>query len=358
MTTIARTSCGAACEANVWHRLLVGACLLLPCLIGCQGPLKPIFPETNPPVVWPKTPDQPRIRYIGQLTGEESLHAPTKGLQAFGEIFTGPKPKIGFSTPMAVIAKDDLVFVADGQAQTVYRMDLAARTISPIRVAAGKPLEWPIDIAFMKDNLVVADSKRAAVFVFDMLGGYQRTIGSGELTRPASISHDATTDELAVVDSAAHNCKIFDSAGAKKRTISARGSALGEINFPTGIARVLDRGFAIADSMNFRIQILGSDGKPLISFGHKGDAAGDFALPRDVATDSEGHLYVLDNQFENIQIFDDQGQLLMSFGQEGRGPGEFYLPSGISIDDRDRIWIADTYNRRVQVFQYLKEPQP
>jgi 6-bladed beta-propeller len=259
---------------------------------------------------------------------------------------------------MSVIAKGDLVFVADGQNQAVYRMDLASRTFTTMRDTGSKRLEWPIDLTFVKDSIAVADSKRAAVFLFNMDGVYQRAIGERDLKRPAAIAHDATADELYVIDSGAHDCKVFDASGNKRRTIGTRGSASGQFNFPTGITRLSDRGLAIADSMNFRVQLLAPDGSPRASFGHKGDAAGDFALPRDVATDSQGHLYVLDNQFENIQLFDDQGRLLMALGQEGRGPGEFYLPAGISIDDQDRIWIADTYNRRVQVFQYLKETQP
>ncbi|MEK6642457.1 MAG: 6-bladed beta-propeller [Planctomycetota bacterium] len=358
MTTDLLTFSRAACQALRLRATLVFLTIAIVANLGCQGPLKPVFTDQNPPIVWPKSPDQPRIRYIGQLTGEDSLHAPAKGLQSLGELFTGPKPKIGFSTPMSVIAKGDLVFVADGQNQAVYRMDLASRSFATIRDTGSKRLEWPIDLAFAKDSIAVVDSKRAAIFLFNMDGVYQRTIGEGQLKRPASITHDASTDELFVIDSGSHNCKVFDATGTKIRTIGARGAAAGEINFPTGIARLLDRGFAIADSMNFRIQILRSDGLPLLSFGHKGDAAGDFALPRDVATDSQGNIYVLDNQFENIQLFDDQGRLLMALGQEGRGPGEFYLPAGISIDDQDRIWIADTYNRRVQVFQYLKETQP
>lgn len=324
-------------------------------LAGCQAPLKPIFPDVSPPVVWPKPPDQPRIRYIGQLTGEESLGVQPKGLEALGQLLTGPKAKIGFSTPTAVLARGDNVYVADGQRHAVYMLNLSARKFGAIRQAAGRSLEWPIDLAFVGDELAVSDSNRAAVFLFDRGGIYRRCIGEGDLKRPGSLAVDKKTGDVWVVDSAAHDCKVFSPDGRLKARIGQRGAGSAQFNFPVGIACHPDGAVVIADSMNFRVQLLSREGSPLTLFGNKGDAAGDFALPRDVAVDSQGHIYVLDNQFENIQIFDKHGRLLMSLGQEGRGPGEFYLPSGIAIDEQDRIWVADTYNRRVQVFQFIKE---
>jgi DNA-binding beta-propeller fold protein YncE len=321
---------------------------------GCQQPLKPIFSEANREIVWPKAPDQPRIRYVGQLVGEASLGAKTKGFEALGEIFTGAKPKIGFSTPMAIAVQGDVVYVADGQNHSVYVLNLASRVFATISQAGARPLEWPIDLAIRGESLLVADSSRGAVFVYDFAGAYKAAVGDGALKRPSGIAVDRNSGDLWVVDSAAHDCKVFDSNGQLKRTFGQRGASAGQFNYPVGLGIHPEVGVAIADSMNFRVQLISSEGAPKAMFGQKGDAAGDFALPRDVAIDSEGHLYVLDNQFENVQIFDRTGRLLMAFGQEGRGPGEFYLPSGITIDDQDRIWIADTYNRRVQVFQYLR----
>ena len=331
----------------------IGAVAVLALIAGCERPLRPIFPEEKQSLVWPKPPDVPRIRYIGQLTGEESLGARPKGLEALGAIFTGPKPKIGFSTPMAVAVHGDVVFVADAQNHAVYALNLAARTIATISQAAGRPLEWPIDLAMRGDSLLVVDSNRAAIFAYDSSGIYQQSMGQDVLKRPVAIAVDRASGELWVLDSGSHECKLFGADGHLKRAFGQRGSAPGQFNFPVGLSLHPAIGIAVADSMNFRVQLLGYDGSSKASFGQKGDAAGDFALPRDVAIDSQGHLYVLDNQFENVQIFDDAGRLLMAFGQEGLGPGEFYLPSGITIDERDRIWVADTYNRRVQVFQYL-----
>src|ERR1041384_1645407 len=78
--------------------LLVGVAALM----GCAGPSGPIFPAVVPSIVWPKPPDAPRIRYVGQLKGESSLGRKPAGLAALRAVLGGPPPVIDFATPMAV----------------------------------------------------------------------------------------------------------------------------------------------------------------------------------------------------------------------------------------------------------------
>lgn len=337
------------------------AIILFALLPACQRPLRPVFPEIAPPIQWPAPPDEPRVRYIGELSGEESLGKPAA--VTLKSLLAGPDPTAGFSTPMGVAvislssrapgAHEDRVFVADGQNRAVHVLDLATREYSVITHAEGGPLEWPLDVDVAGDLLAVADSRRAAVFLYDASGIFIRTVGDGILHRPSGVAWDGKTQTLWVVDSALHACVAFDANGRERMRVGGRGDGSGEFNYPAGIGWGEAVGLVVADSMNFRVQILDGAGRPVRSFGKKGDAAGDFALPRDVAVDRNGHIYVLDSQFENVQVFDAEGRLLMSWGGEGRGPGEFYLPTGICIDARERIWIADSYNRRVQVFQFL-----
>lgn len=320
---------------------------------GCQQPLKPVFEEITPAIQWPAPPDAPRIRFIGELSGEASLKKPRPF--SFKALLTGPDPVIAFSTPTSVAARGPLVFVADGQSHCIFRMNLDTRDFHTIGVGGPHPLQWPADLALVGDKLAVVDSLQAVVLVFTMEGQLVRTIGEGILQRPVAVVYREGTGEWWVLDAALHTLIVFDGEGREKQRIGKRGEAPGEFNFPAGLTYSDRVGFIVTDSMNFRVQLLDAEGRPKIAFGRKGDAAGDFSLPRGTAVDSEGHVYVLDNQFENIQIFNESGQLLMAWGAEGRQPGQFYLPGGIFIDESDRIWVADTYNRRVQVFQYLRE---
>ncbi len=328
---------------------------------GCAAPRGPIFDPPDPPIVWPPPPDEPRIRYIGELTGEASLGVRPKGWAAVRAVIAGPQPTGRFVAPTAVAVAGSKVFVADRGTKPVagvHVLDLDARRYAFITDAGGEPLGWPIDVAIAGSLVAVADAQRSCVELFEPSGRHVRTIRDG-LKRPASLAFDPQTQSLYVLDSAAHGVAVFTLDGTPRGRFGSRGLEPGRFNYPTALTLADFGGFrrlVVADAMNFRVQILEPDGSPLRVFGQKGDAAGDFALPRDVAVDSAGHIYVLDNQFENVQIFDAAGRLLMAFGREGHAPGEFWLPSGITIDATDRIWIADTYNRRVQVFERIPEP--
>ncbi len=334
-------------------------CLIAPLLLtACSEMRGPAFSMRGTSIVWPSAPDAPRIRYIGEIRGERSLGINKTGWTKFSEALTGPAPTLEFSTPMSIAVHGETIFVADPQNGTVFKVQLAPRSIQPISTAAGKPLRWPIDCDASSTTLAIADSQRAAVFLYSLDGTFRHALGQGALKRPSAVAWDSRNNRWWVLDTGAHACVLFDESGAQISRIGAKGTSPGQFNFPAGLAHHPALGAIVADSMNFRVQMLGADGNTPVAFGKKGDAAGDFAMPRDVAADSDGNLYVLDNQFENIQVFDRQQRLLMALGRGGTRPGEFSLPSGITIDGRDRIWIADTYNRRVQVFQYLKEARP
>ncbi len=349
-----REACAAAAR-RPRAALLIVACAI----VGCQRPLGPVFPAVAPPLEWPAPPDAPRIRYVGELTGEASVARRPSGFAALGEALTGPKPRAVFVRPMAVAVRGPEVFVADaaGGVGRVHVLDVENRGYRSIPADATE-LRWPIDVASGADGLAVADAQAAVVFIFDESGRLRREIGRGELVRPAAVAWGDADDALWVLDAGAHCLVVFDKSGQRLRRIATRGAAPGQLNFPAGFclaAREPGPVAIVADAMNFRVQVFDALGEFVGQYGRKGDAAGNFSLPRDVATDSDGHMYVLDNQFENVQVFDRDFRLLMAFGEGGAGRGQFQLPSGITIDERDRIWVADTYNRRVQVFQYRKE---
>ena len=134
----------------------------------------------------------------------------------------------------------------------------------------------------------------------------------------------------------------------------SQGTAAGQFNYPTNVARGGDGRIYVTDSMNFRVQVFDPDGQFLSMFGHLGDGSGDFNRPKGVSVDSEGHVYVVEGLNDVVQIFDGDGRLLLDFGESGKGPGQFWLPSGIAIVN-DIVYVADAANRRVQLFEYVSE---
>lgn len=327
-------------------------------VVGCQQPLGPIFPEVSPAIEWPPPPDQPRIRYVGELRGEASLGVRETGWPAFQAVLTGPRAQVEFVRPCAVAVAGDLVFVADTGLGVVHRLDLASRRYKLLRGSPDDALRVPIGLAIGEGRLVVTDRGRGVVDIFDLEGEWRRSQRWPEIIAPVGVTWDPEGRVFWFTDAASHTCWATSDLTNLSRQVGEEGNGPGQFNHPIAVSCHPTTGLVVADAMNFRVQLFNAAGRVTGTFGQKGDAAGDFSLPRGVATDSEGHIYVLDSQFENIQIFNPHGQLLMAFGEGGDGRGRFSLPGGIAIDERDRIWVADGYNRRVQVFQYLPEKGP
>jgi DNA-binding beta-propeller fold protein YncE len=332
-------------------------------LAGCSSQPGPIFTERAEPIEWPAAPEPARIRYVGELVTDADLRPVRSFGQSMGEMLFGGKPRQSMLTPYAVCG-DDLgrVFVADSNAQTVHVFDLNQRTYTRWQPPTDGPetprFSQPIGLAWdPSGRLIVSDSMAGILFVFNREGELIDRWGAGVLSRPCGVAIDPQRDRLYVADAGLHQVLVLDLKGQLIRRIGARGTALGQFNFPTHVTVDSVGRLYVSDTLNFRVQQFDTDLKPIRQIGQKGDLPGYFSHPKGVAVDAEDHLYVVDAQFESIQVFDPEGLLLMQFGEEGHGEGEFWIPTGIYIDQSQRLWIADSYNRRLQVFQYLPEPE-
>jgi DNA-binding beta-propeller fold protein YncE len=323
-----------------------------------------LFPRIENVPVWPDPPEQPRIRYIGQLSLESDLR-PQKDLgQAVAEAIFGKREAAGLLNPYAICTDSaNRLFVADAAGQVVHVIDLERRKWTRL-VPNVRPKRFGHPVALAYDatppgRLFVVDSVDHCIYVFSRGEKYARAIGSEYLTRPCGIAFDESAGRLLVVDAAAHEVIALTPDGQLIERRGRRGTQPGEFNYPTNIAIDSTGRIYVSDSLNFRVQQLNNQLQPLQVFGKKGDMPGYFAQPKGLAVDSDDHLYVVDANFESVQIFDEAGQLMLHFGEEGRKPGEFWLPAGICFDrPSNRIWVADTYNKRVQAFEYLSQSSP
>ncbi|UCG32020.1 MAG: 6-bladed beta-propeller [Phycisphaerales bacterium] len=337
--------------------------LFLPLAVsGCARPLRPIFEEQRPAMIWPAPPTEApaRIRYVGQLASSADLKPPQKPFQALGDLFVGAKAPERLYGPRAIVCTEggQRVWVADPGGRCVHVFDLDRREYTKIERAGNEHLLTPVGLCLGPDHSIfVCDSEAIAVHRFNAdTNSFSESLRLPEdVIRPAAISYSAADGKLYVVDVSAHDIKVLELDGSLRRLLGSRGREAGEFNFPCDIVHDGDL-IWVVDAGNHRVQGLTRTGEPVLTLGQAGDAMGDLALPKGVALDSDGHIYVVDARFENVQVFDGDGTLLLVFGQEGIGPGEFWLPAGIYIDANDRIWICDSYNGRVQVFDYLKPP--
>jgi sugar lactone lactonase YvrE len=334
----------------------VVAAALLGVVVGCASPAGELLTLARTPVVWPKDPDPPRVRLLGEIASQTELRRKKSFGESFNELLFGREESRRLMNPYAVAVHSDgnRVAVTDTNGGCVHLFDLATQTYSwwDACASATDRLECPVGVAWAGETLCVADSQRHALAIFDAQDK-GRWIGSDVLKRPAGVAYCPKNDLLYVSDAAANAIVAFERGGRLVFQFGTRGAGPGQFNVPSQLACGPDGTLVVADSLNFRVQRFALDGAFVGAFGRKGDAAGDLALPKGVAIDADGDLWVVDAQFENVQGFTPDGKLLLAFGQEGQRPGEFWLPAGICIDARRRMWIADSYNRRVQVFEMI-----
>jgi sugar lactone lactonase YvrE len=346
-------------RAGILVRTAAAATALL--VGGCGRPAGVIFDPDNARYVWPAPPDQPRIRYLGDIETDQDLKPARRPGRQIGIALFGKDEARGMLSPLAVCTDGaDRLFVADSNAQVVHVFNLGSRAYEAWRPPAGaEPFSLPVAVAWDPGaaRLLVCDAVGRSVLAFDSAGKFAGILGRDHIVRPCGVAV-APDGRIFIADAGLHQVVVLNREGAPTARVGGRGVGLGEFNFPTNVA--LDGGgrLYVSDSLNFRIQVFGPDLLPIREIGRKGDVPGTFAQPKGIAIDPEGHLYVVDAHFEAVQVFDPEGTLLLTFGREGRGPGEFWLPSGIHVDSAGRIWVADSYNRRVQAFQYLAEERP
>jgi DNA-binding beta-propeller fold protein YncE len=303
--------------------------------------------------VWPKPPAQPRIKWLAQWTDRNDFGKPSQVL----EFLVGKERVEKLRRPNGVVADSaGNIYVVDSEMHLVFCFDLVKKEL---RFLGTGTLAGPIGIA-MDDKrgiVYVSDSRLDKVFgISKSSGNVTSTIGApGEFKNPSGMVFDDQKDRLYVADTQNHVIKVFTPEGNLLFTIGKRGTADGELNFPSYLAVDRNSRLYVMDSFNFRVQIFDHEGKFLKKFGKLGDTSGAFSRPNGIGVDSEGHIYVVDSAFCNFQIFNDEGKLLLWVGNSGNKPGEFYLPTGMYIDKENKIYVADTFNRRVQVFQFLKE---
>ena len=178
-------------------------------------------------------------------------------------------------------------------------------------------------------------------------------IGEGVLTRPTGVVYDASQRRLFVTDTAESMLKVFDLDGRLLMTIGRLGSALGEFNRPTHLA-IWRNELYVTDTFNARIQVFDLDsGQAIRSIGARGTYVGQLARPKGVALDSDGNVYVVESLFDHLLIFNRDGQLLLPIGGAGYSSGNFYLPAGVWVDEGNRIYVADMFNGRIVTYLYL-----
>jgi DNA-binding beta-propeller fold protein YncE len=337
-------------------------------LAGCAG-VEPAVLHMDPgparaqPVFFPPAPDVPRYFYAGQLIGERNYRDGTGGsrstaasaLRWIAGIDEAAQAPLELQRPHGgTVDARGRVLVSDASRQAVVAFGPDGLETWE-DAGEGRRFAMPVGIAASPEGRIwVADADLGLVIELDGAGKPRRAIGAGKLVRPTGLAYDAISRSLFVVDTYAHDVKVFTSDGTLVRTIGQRGEEPGEFNFPTHAA-VFGGELYVSDTMNARVQVLATaDGAHRRTIGERGLYIGNLVRPKGVAVDSEGNTYVVESYYDHLLVYDPQGRFLMGIGGVGRGVGNFYLPSGVWTDARNRVFVGDMFNGRVVVLQYIE----
>ncbi len=150
-----------------------------------------------------------------------------------------------------------------------------------------------------------------------------------------------------------NDCQVhkFTPNGEHLQSVGSRGSGPLQFEGPLGIVySVKEEKIYVSDACNARIQVLNKNLTFSSTFGTCGSAIGQLNNPSGMAVDSTGNVYVADNRNNRIQVFTAQGQFVRVFGTRGNGPGKLSRPRDVYIDDTDTAYVAEEGNGRVSVF--------
>jgi len=321
-----------------------------------QAPPRPFLeeqlPEGQPRLTWPRPPAVARVTYLAEISSEKAFAAPRPWLRRLARALWG-RPEERFVRPAALCVREPLLAVADPGRAAVHLLDMIERRWTTVTRTLDGMLASPVGVACLPNgHIVVSDSVRRALWIYDETGAPKGRFTESKLRRPTGLALDLANQRLWVTETLAHRVRAFDLTGHALESVGSRGSAPGQFNYPTMIASDRSGGLWVTDSLNARLQHLDPLGKVDQLFGTAGDRAGAFARPRGLAVGPAGRIFAVDALFDAVQIFDEEGNLLLVFGERGEDPGQFWLPSDVAMDGRNRVYVADSYNQRIQIFAY------
>ena len=242
-------------------------------------------------------------------------------------------------------------------------------------------------------NLLVCEWNGGRVVELDDLGRQVRSIGSGQLSHPASVAVNEQ-GTIYVVDAAGEkSCvKVFGSNGDLMFSVGREGSGLGEFKNPRGVALSNKNELLVCDRDNHRIQVFSSKLEHIrcIDLKNLDQHLAKPTHPNDLAFDSSGNMlvtdfanncvlrftvkeqysgsyqgclagpesihvdkdliYVTESQNHRVSVFRTSGESVTTFGRIGKGDCELKFPMGIVTNSSGMVYVCELLNNRIQVF--------
>jgi len=325
-------------------------------------------------IVWPNPPAIARIRYLAFYSAQKlsQVDTPKTAKQGWMDRLAGTVPeqdnsKVLFQLiqpyGMAVDSKGQL-YVADSKVAAIFVFNTETRDVLLMKNKEHGNFVRIIGLAIDDtDRLFVSDPGLRHVVIFNKDHKAEDVITEG-MVEPSGLALDTQNRFLYVADVSLDQVLVYDADTLKlKRKIGTTGhnhelTTPGDFAKPTGVAVDKEGNLYVADTLNNRIEVFDADGVFLRTWGRNGDGPGYFARPKGVAIDSDGHLWVADGMQDRVQVFTNEGQLLISMGGHGLLPGQFQGLVNIASDNRrNRMYTSEIFPGRVQEFRYVTDAE-
>ena len=124
---------------------------------GCAGNQKQLLSSPDETLVWPQSPEKPRIRYIGTISTEADLEKQVSWTQGLGDLLFGKK-KMGVLVAPYAIALDrhDRLFVTDTTGGVVHAFNLNTRAYKQFAdMPDNMKLSKPVGMTIVDDWIYV-----------------------------------------------------------------------------------------------------------------------------------------------------------------------------------------------------------
>jgi DNA-binding beta-propeller fold protein YncE len=262
-------------------------------------------------------------------------------LSGFRRLIVGERTGRALGKPYGVAIHDGQILICDTKRAIVAVYDLKNQTVETMGGGPNGQLGKPINIAVDEDGTrYVVDVKLNRVMVYDANNRFVRAIGDPEAWVPTDIA--IAGKRLYVTDKMNGQIVLVEKAtGEELRRFAPRGAVGGGLFFPTNLALGIDGSLYVTETGNARVLRFDDRGEMLQRFGSLGDMVGQFVRPKGVAVDREGRVYVADAASEVVQIFNADGKLLLFFGGAGNIPGGLNLPAKVVVDYDNVDLFAD-----------------
>ncbi|MBK8161765.1 MAG: hypothetical protein IPK65_01015 [Gammaproteobacteria bacterium] len=264
-------------------------------------------------------------------------------------MLTGPD-FVRFMRPVAVAARDPLVYIVDAGLSRVFSYDTALDRLRVVMELKGVARGEVSDIFVAPDlSFYLADTDGGRVLHFDREGRLIKTLQDPvNIGRPVAVAVNDQTGYIFVADGFNDDVLVYNPAGLLTGAIGIRGSGAGQFRGIMALAQGPDGYYVATRYGAARVQVMGFDGSYLSSF--QPDTV---TFPTAIAVRADNHAYVSDYLSDDIKVFAD-GRLVHTLGGHGGAPGLFRRITDLWLDG-NLLYVADSLNGRIQILSLTSE---